>query len=603
MNAFSQSSVSIIKHFQSQLAQTHKQADESTTRTLLNCYIREVAAPLGQLKEQPNAAIIQTLPLGWRHNHRSATWLLLNLTSSHHQLVIAVTRSTLLGNYRYVYPVLARSTKGSNAAWKQLNSQQLALLLVLNLCEAESMPYNHEFLQQIQLSLTNTTGILKHKLSKPTEEKTREDLYLYSEQSLTYGHPFHPTPKSRQWENTQDESEFAPEYQNEFQLHWFRVQSSLLRIETAAPLTPEQLMKDICPDNSSASNSTILVPVHPAQAKHVLKLASIQQAINNKLIEYIGPAYKTYAPTASVRTLYNPTSPWFLKGSLNIRITNCIRKNAIYELESALALHRRIQTIQPSLQAIHPGFRLLGEPGFFTLQLPNLNEQENKEVQEGFGMVVRQNITTILKKGEQAILAGALFQQGEPLKNLVKITDKLLWIEKYAQALIPPTLEAFFEYGLIFEPHLQNTVICIQDNLPTGVVLRDFEGVKLVDHLWPVETLQDLSHRAQKSVRYSFQQGWNRVRYCLLINNLAEAVTYLADDQTDLEKQLWKRIEQVIQAYLNHTENTSAVNSLTSLLAGEDIPSKANLLVRINKNPDRDAGYVPVKSPFNLRSK
>lgn len=600
MNAFNQSLIPLSEPVYPYTAQAHQLADESTIRTLLNCYIREVATPNGQLTEQPPAAILQSLPFGWRQQHRNTTWLLIDLDHNQQQLMIAVSRATLMGNYRYAYPVLSRTTSGAGAAWKALQAGQLALLLVGNLCEAQGIPYNHEFLQQIQLSQNNTQAILRHSLSCLAPAAAVENLYLYSEQSLIYGHPFHPTPKSRQWQNHSNEAEYAPEYRGDFQLHWFRVRPDLMRIDTVAPLTPAQLLQDICPEELAAQDPMTLLPVHPAQAEYLLQQAATRQAISDGLIDYLGPAGKAFAPTASVRTLYHPDSRWFLKGSLNIRITNCVRKNAIYELESALALHRRLQIIEPALKALHSGFRLLGEPGFITLQLPGLDPDANKVIQEGFAMVVRENISAVLGHNEQVILAGALFQQGEPLKDFVTISDQLQWLEQYARAIIPPVLEAFFEHGVIFEPHLQNTLICLQDNQPSGVILRDFEGVKLVDQQWPEAALQDLSPRARQSVRYSFQQGWNRVRYCLLINNLAEAVSYLAADQPELEAQLWQRLARVIRDYRDQSQNAVANDCLTRLLAGEDIPSKTNLLVRITKNPDRAAGYVPVKNPFNL---
>lgn len=217
-------------------------------------------------------------------------------------------------------------------------------------------------------------------------------------------------------------------------------------------------------------------------------------------------------------------------------------------------------------------------------------------------MVVRQNLKGILNKGEQAVLAAALFQEGGPLDSYVPISDKHRWVQCYAEALIPPILDAFFRYGFIFEPHLQNTVICLRDGYPTGVIIRDFEGVKLVDSHWPTSKLTDLSERAQQSVRYSFDQGWNRVRYCLFINNLSEAISFLADDNSALEQQLWQIVELVIQSYRQKWQAGTAADSLNKLLRGEDIPSKTNLLVRIHKRPDRAAEYVPVPSPFNQSS-
>ncbi|WP_261840836.1 IucA/IucC family protein [Aliamphritea ceti] len=601
MNVFNNAlklSLATEDHDENVYGSAHRLAEQSTIRTLLNCYIREVASPRKELEKYPEALLIQTLPLGWRQRQRNCCWLVIKLEHSQQQIIVAVSRHTLLGNYRYAFPVLGRSLRANNAAWAELDAMQLANWLVADLCEAEAAPFNLEFIQQIRLSLENTTEIQRHNLSLSSMNTYEEDLYLFSEQSLSYGHAFHPTPKSRQWPTHENEADYAPEYRGDFQLHWFRVRADLLRCETVAPLRPEQLHKDICPLKTRDSGKGLL-PLHPAQARYVLTLPATQQAIADGLIEYLGAAGEPYAATASVRTLYNRNNPWFIKGSLNVRITNCVRKNAIYELETALALHRRLQVIKPDLQAQHTGFRLLSEPGFMTLQLPDIDALDNTLIQEGFGLVVRENIHCVLADDEQAVMAGALFQEGSPLANKVPIIDKAVWLDDYARAIIPPMLQAFFEHGVIFEPHLQNTVICLRNNRPSGVVVRDFEGVKLVDSYWPVSELTDLSERAQSSVRYSFEQGWNRVRYCLLINNLSEAVNYLANNQESTESQLWDVIEQVIHDYQQASTNPLVHERLEALLSGEPIPSKTNLLVRINKRPDREAGYVYLNNPFN----
>ncbi|MBB1485411.1 IucA/IucC family protein [Oceanospirillum sediminis] len=599
---------------QLRIQQAKDEASHSTQRTLLNCYIREVARPRQQITEQPDSTLLPTLPFGWCQRFKLAQWLQIGLPESQKQLILAVTRKTLMGNYRYFFPVLMRSVSGSGAAWKTLKAEELASVLIAEICLAEEVAFNQEFLQQILHSMHTKQGIMlseqlyqagmqSEQLLQESVSGRQQDLYLYSEQSLAYGHAFHPTPKCRQWDAGEGEARYAPEYRQSFQMHWFEVKDELLRVETIAPLQPDQLMSDIAPDTLQAEEGFTLVPVHPVQARYLLQLPVIQQALALEQIRDAGISGESYYPTASVRTLYNPDKPWFLKGSLNIRITNCVRKNAIYELESALALHKRLQGIEPDLKAYHQGFRLLGEPGFLTVTLPGLDASEDKAVQEGFGMVVRQNINTVLADGEDAVLAGALFQQGAPLAGVIDIPDKLAWLEAYAHALIHPMLAAYFNHGLIFEPHLQNTVICLKDNMPTGVIVRDFEGVKLVDQRWPEQELTDLTARACQSVHYSADQGWNRVRYCLFINNLMEAVSWLANDQAELEQALWQTVETVISAFL-HKAKVSAPDPadleyrLTALLAGEPLPGKTNLLVRISKSPDRAAGYAPVVSPF-----
>lgn len=590
-------------HQKQWLDSAQSEADQSTQRTLLNCFIREIARTKNLLQELISNNVIETLPLGWRYRQKKSNFILLELPETQGQMMIAVGRKTRMGSYRYSFPVLARSTEGNDAAWRVLKANELAKILIAEICKAQHVPFNCELHQQILLSMETKTGILNNAKAYQEKEADQQSLYLFSEQSLAYGHAYHPTPKCRQWEVSEGDRLYGPEYRQSFSLHWFAVQQDYLRVETVAPLTRERLIADIVPQDMFVEDGYQLIPVHPAQAHYLLQLPTIQEALTSGRLQDHGIQGEAYYPTASVRTLYNPNKRWFLKGSLNVRITNCIRKNAIYELESALAINRRLQLIEPLLRAYHSGFRLLDEPGFLTINLPNLCQKQATLVQEGFGMVVRQNIDGILEDGEEAVLAGALFQQGNALQGKVYIEDKLAWMKSYAEALIPPMLAAYFEHGLIFEPHLQNTVICLKKDLPSGVVLRDFEGVKLVDQYWPEESLKDMSLRARASVQYTSDQGWDRVCYCLFINNIVEAITWLADDQPNLEVLLWERVREVIVSFqirINTTSNDNAElnRRLDRLLAGEPLPGKTNLMVRLSKRPDKAADYVPVPSPF-----
>lgn len=576
-------------------------AEHSCIRNLLNCYLREVARPRGQLREKIDPSMRQSLPMGWRHSHHNDHWLMLPLKHTGQQLIIAVAHESPTGNYRYALPVLVRpfvqgSTTRGTKAWQPIGALQLARALIDNLSQEEGLPFNFELLTQIEHSLKGTQDILSHR-PNIADKVQADDLYLYSEQSLSFGHPFHPAPKCRLWEQPVDEADYGPEYRSSLQLHWFGIPAECLRVETVAPLTADTLLSDIARD-APASDKTP-VPVHPLQARYLLGLPVIQQAIAQGLIDDLGPAGERYASTASVRTLYHPQRRWFLKGSLNVRITNCVRKNAIYELESALAIQRRLQPLQAELEQKFPGFRLLSEPGFLTVELPGCDAATDKTVQEGFGMIARQNIHAVLADGEDAILAGTMFHQDAPLASRVPVANPRLWLRSYAEALIPPMLDLFFREGLIFEPHLQNTLICLRRGHPSGVVVRDYEGIKLVDQHWPEERTGDLNPRARRSVLYSEEQGWNRVRYCLFINNLAEAVHYLADGCPQLEHTLWQVVEQVIRGYRDQCDLSHARTLLTRLLTGEPLPSKTNLLVRFHKQADRQAGYVPVDSPFN----
>ena len=57
----------------------------------------------------------------------------------------------------------------------------------------------------------------------------------------------------------------------------------------------------------------------------------------------------------------------------------------------------------------------------------------------------------------------------------------LEWWAAYLNLLLPPVLAAYFDHGLVLEPHLQNVLVCVDgDGMPAQVLFRDLEGTKLV---------------------------------------------------------------------------------------------------------------------------
>lgn len=68
--------------------------------------------------------------------------------------------------------------------------------------------------------------------------------------------------------------------------------------------------------------------------------ARVQQLLQNEVIRDLGQSGRVASPTASIRTWFIEDHDYFIKGSLNVRITNCVRKNAWYELESTVLIDR-----------------------------------------------------------------------------------------------------------------------------------------------------------------------------------------------------------------------------------------------------------------------
>lgn len=526
------------------LAHTASAADatsaaDGTSTALLNCLVREVCGPERQLFPAEDGRLVMRLP-------RVGVLLRAGLARPPHG-----------PTFRLVPPF----EEERDGAWIPADWARLASLIAGEL-ELSTGRANPEFLSQVEDGHDALAALLAAR--SRTEEGT--DAFVESEQSLVFGHRFHPTPKARQgapgeW------LDYAPEARARFRPRWLAVPESLL-VEEGDPGAFAALEPFAAPPGRR------LLPAHPWQLRLLRDDPLLRRAFADGLVRDLGPGPSDAYPTSSVRTAYLPGSDAFLKFSLDVRITNCVRKNAWYELTGAVALDRLLRPVFAAL-----GATLLAEPAYRTLALAG------RHLHEGLGVIVRQGVRGLRGR---PLLAAALAGGGVASLPAAH-TDPLTWWDAYVSHVAPPVLRAYLEHGVVLEPHLQNVLVCVDDDgMPTQAAFRDLEGTKLVAGRW------DLAHlpvRVREAVTYDAHQGWDRVVYCLLVNHLTEVAAALADLHPDLEPDLWRTARPHFAG--DHPR-------LRALLAGVPVPAKANLRTRWSRSADRAAGYVPVPNPLRV---
>ncbi|MGI5467075.1 IucA/IucC family protein [Streptomyces sp. CA-132043] len=553
-------------------------ADHAVAHTLLNCLLREVSGP----------------------EHQTAVdrgHLLLRLPRRGVLLRVALRRTSLIGAHRFTGPVAEQD--GDD--WAEVGWARLAEYVHAELTLRTGVD-NDEFLAQVAASHQATAAALAGRTAPdPDRSGTAgngaawHDTYLASEQSLLLGHRFHPTPKARTgdpgaWQD------YAPETGGSFPLLLLAVREELITEEAAAPdgTAPLDAFGVSVPEGYR------LLPAHPWQYELLRDHPALQEALDRDDIRVLGTGEQPYAATASVRTLYAPDT--FLKFSLNVRITNCLRKNASYELSGAVALTRLLAPVLDDLATRFPGCAVLREPAYRSLALPGPDGAADTALLEGFGVIVREGLSRRLLPGTTPLLAAAVadeYPSSEAhVSRLLAGADAataLKWWAAYLDLLVPPVLAAYFDHGLVFEPHLQNVLICVDgDGMPAQVLLRDLEGTKLVPGQHE-DTLAALPPEVAAPMTYDAQRGWDRVVYCLLVNHVSELLAALADLHPGTEAELWAQVRRTLQ---HHADRHGCPPRLAALLAGVPLPAKANLLTRWARKADREAGYVQLPSPL-----
>lgn len=565
-------------------------AEYAGLTALLNCYIREFAQPQGDVRLATHGNIPQALT----SKMIPGDVVLITLAASEKMLAIKAERWSLLGRGFYSS---APFIKQFGKPWRAASCSDVISLLLSEMAATVGEAINAELAEQIENSIGITRAFVEH-----SPVRSSKASYIHSEQSLLWGHPMHPSPKSRSGVEHNALLACSPEVGASFPLVWFRVAPSLWQCSGDARVV-EML--------ASLGGEENCYPCHPWEVEHIVNSPLYQRAEVQGLISLLGEGGMELFPTSSVRTLYGEGLPWYLKCSIHVRLTNCVRKNAWYELESAVALSERLASQLTALETRTPGFRIMREPAATSLDFSQLTTgdelAEVRHLQECFGILYRENLSAEELAQYQPQMAAALFAYDRA--GISQIQDViarlslarhlhhrdacLLWLGSYLDILLTGVMDAFFNEGIVFEPHMQNVLVGMEDYLPARVWVRDLEGTKLTSERWSSEDLADMSEQARQSVWYSREKGWNRIAYCLLINHLSEALFHLADGNRELEQQLWDLLASRLADWQQQPE-------IAAMLNGGPIPSKNNLRTRLLQRADKFADYTQMAHPMRI---
>jgi siderophore synthetase component len=514
-------------------------AELFTCQALLNCLIREV-------------------PSRVEHNRGH---LLIRLPGSA-GVLRARTRRPSAG----IGPRLdGRCEVRDGGAWRSCGSAELAGIIAAELTLASGVA-NEEFAGQVGDSQAAVAAILRARAGSGSGSACG---FVASEQALVAGHRFHPAPKARQG----DWLRYAPEAGARFPLRFLGVRSDVLA--DVGDTGALDLLGGPVPPPGFA-----LLPAHPWQ----LGLLDTARWFRAGLLTDLGDGARPVAPTSSVRTVYDPVADVFCKFSLNVRLTNCVRKSAWYELAGSVLL---TDVTGPAFRAF-PEAVLLREPGYRTATLAS------RDGYEGLAVIVRSGFAGLLPPGVTPLLAGSLtessFFDGREAGWLAG------WWQAYVRLVAAPVLGAYFTHGIVLEPHLQNVLAGVDTSgWPVRVIFRDLEGVKLITSRHRA-LLAGLPADVADNLGYDAVRGWDRVAYCLFVNHLAEIAAALADRvSADFERALWRALRDELTII---AKEHGGPPELRAVLAGAPLPAKANLRVRWARAADRSAEYITVPNPM-----
>ncbi|MFD5721148.1 IucA/IucC family protein [Streptomyces sp. NPDC127036] len=434
----------------------------------------------------------------------------------------------------------------ADGAWRPLGHPELVRLTADELFRATGVANT-----ELPAEMTGSRDVVAALLRARARTTPPRDPYRRSEQSLILGHPHHPAPKIRGGGPAADWLPYAPEAYASFPVDLLAVREDAV-VEDGDTTALDAF--------GEAPPGYRLLPAHPWQLALTRSSPAIREAFADGRLLRLGRTGRLLWPTAAIRTLYAPDEDLFVKFSLDVRITNDIRRLWRHDLLKLRATDA----------ATAAAFASLGGPAAW---LSDRGYRTADFAFEELAVLVRDGFAGHLLPGATPLLAAALVEgfEGSPLDRL---TDPADWWAAYLRQVVPPVLEAFARHGVVVEAHLQNTVVAVDaQGLPVQALFRDAEGVKLLPGV-------------------TREAGWERLVYCLVVNHLAELAALLAERFPGADP--WP----AVRAELLRRATDGDLPEIAALLTSPTLPGKTNLLLRWTDADGADARYVPLPNPL-----
>lgn len=435
--------------------------------------------------------------------------------------------------------------------------------------------------------------------------------YVGSEQTLLAGHPFHPTPKSSEGFSDEELPVYAPEFRAAFTLHYFAVSAELVEEEqldgygeAVAPAVLAQAERLLGEQFSLYR----LIPLHPWQAQYVKRDERVQQMLREKTLIDLGPLGSPVYPTSSVRTVWDPERGYFFKLPLHVRITNFIRENTLEQVRRTLDAAKILNSL--GVFSSRGSFQILPETGYRTVGWkasagsPDIDEH----LAASFAVVFRKAEQLAGRESPNSFVVASLLESfpGEREPKLIQairqshegsVPDPREWLAAYLRISMLPLLKLLADNGVSLEAHVQNSLVTIENGMPSRFYVRDLEGISVdrsrAEHAGWVQTLVS----ADSPVLYSEDEAWFRLKYYFFVNHLGALVHTLAWHNRIGEEGLWAVVRRLLEDQRNETNCSKLQEYIGDLLTNAKLPAKANLISRFQERGESPL-YVDLPNPI-----
>lgn len=538
--------------------------------------------------------------------------------SEKNTLLIPLKRKSILGRHQYLNQFyILRDDNLVSLGFIDVVDVMIGFLSEI---WGEDASKKEVFLRRVQNSLHNMEMSLETRAQDIKKLYSGSVTFQEAEQGLLIGHNFHPYPKMREGFDSADFATYSPEMGGRFPLYWFFVKPEILHNQTATQFkTTDWTTKLYVTERGSCEipEGYIPFPVHPWQREHLLKNKSIKHHLQNKAIIDAGPTELPWRPTSSLRSLYAPHSPYMLKFSLTLKLTNSVRHLTDVEVVRGLQVYDVFATAKGTeFKNRHPDFEVIFEPAFAALK-----DENGKTINESI-VVCRENpFQDDLSLQENVVLA--TLAQDNPLGGETLIYQHISakaqktgqsiaevsreWFQRYLDIAVKPFITAQAEYGILLGAHQQNMILRLQDHMPVKSYFRDCQGTGYSERGFELYHGK-VASLVKENGNVLDEKGNILFGYYLIVNSTFNVISAIASGGKGHgvgEETLLKDLRGFLESLLSSELPDSSF--LYYLLARSEIYQKGNFicsLQNLNENTAANplAIYNLIKNPLYISS-
>ncbi|MFT9849707.1 IucA/IucC family protein [Aneurinibacillus sp. REN35] len=434
------------------------------------------------------------------------------------------------------------------------------------------------------------------------------------------GHPWITYNKGRIGFGYDDYLAFAPEQQKEVQLSWIAVHKERATFQSVEGLDVEGLLAHELDDETKKRFVSFIeekgyeaadyyfMPVHEWQWKNVLIQNFAEDLAYGSIIP-LGDGPDWYLPQQSIRTFVNMTHKAKHHVKLPMSILNTLVYRGLPAERTLIApkITQYIKGIQDHDSFLRDECRVIlpGEIASINCDHHNYAKLENAPYQylEMLGVIWRESIYTYLEEGEHPITLAALLhtdKNGKPfVQSLIERSGLSAeqWMQQFFSVVLPPLLHYLYQYGTVFSPHGQNTILVLKEYAPHRLAIKDFvDDVNISDQ--PLPELAGLTDDLKAVLRSEPPEGLTQFIFTgLFICHLRYLSNLMVNHALMDEKKFWGQLADEILAYQKKFPQLAERFALFDLFK----PELTKLCLNRNRMVDygyKDDGDRPHASEF-----